>query len=265
MISNSALYVMSGDYVLVCRRGVPGKYYGLLYTAGGMIDGPGESPKFAAARESYEESGFRPDPEKLTLVPINGCKSVAIYVINCSSRPKIPGPIPECAGEIINSQVIPGIPNNAGGGWTWMKLDDAIQLSYSEAPHGLITRILTILRNPSCRGPVVHFSTPSHSNSHSPLSPLPLSHSTSITIPQNLMSIPCRFNCHGCRGTNNPHYCFKCSGKNHHRSSTCYSRGASHPCVFNCGKCIGRNPHRCRHCGAYNHHRSDDCEKTMQK
>jgi len=259
MTTSAALYVMCEDCVLVCRRGVPGKYYGLLYTAGGMIDGHGESPQLAATRESYEESGFRPDPEKLTLVPINGCRSVAIYVINCSLRPKVSGPIPKCAGEIINSQVIPGIPNNASGGWTWMKLDDAIQISASEAPHGLITRILKMLRNPQYRGPIVNFSIPSPSHT--------ISHSIfpSFTIPQNIMTIPCRFNCHGCRGTNNPHHCYKCSGKNHHRSSTCYSVGKLHPCVFKCGKCIGKNPHRCRHCGAYNHHRSDDCAKTMQK
>jgi hypothetical protein len=148
-----------------------------------------------------------------------------------------------------------------------MKLDDAMQISSSEAPCGLITRILKILRDPQYRGPVIHLINPSYSLSISTsTSTSTSSHpSRSFTIPKNLMNIPCRFNCHGCRGTNNPHYCFKCSAKNHHRSSTCYSVGKLYPCVFKCGKCIGRNPHRCKHCGAYNHHKSDDCEQSMQK
>ncbi len=110
-------------HIVVCRRGVPDSKYGDLFTAGGAVD-RGESLVAAVRRETIEEFGIKL-PEK-AYSPFMNIGSLTVFVAVLSACPSINGPTKRHAWELLETEVIPGVPNKAGTRLTHVPLDLAI-------------------------------------------------------------------------------------------------------------------------------------------
>jgi len=257
-VRNVAIYVLHGNHVLVCRSG--NSYNrGQIISAGGARDR--DTPEDAAIRESWEESGLVIPKNHLTRLltsHLTMSSDLAVFVVNYSTRPIVPGPQPQYAGEVINAPVIPGIANTAGNGWTWLPLETANKLSSNEQRkgHKIICHILQTLQDPAKRGPLITSVA-----SAAPAASVASTASVQTIINFKTMSCPLR--CGSC-APNAKHYCTNCGALNHHRKRECTSPGKNVPCPFRCGSgsCASNSSHYCYKCDARNHHRSKDCEKS---
>jgi hypothetical protein len=110
-------------HIVVCRRGVRDAKYGDLFTAGGAVDEE-ESLVAAVRRETIEEFGITL-PEK-AYIPFMTIGSLTVFIAVLSARPTINGPSKRHAWELLQTQIIPSMPNNAGTRLTCVPLLTAI-------------------------------------------------------------------------------------------------------------------------------------------